>query len=220
MLTAFSAGLLLITVSELGDKTFFIAVILAMRHSRRLVFGGVVAALAAMTVLSVLIGKAASVLPEIYIHYAEIALFFGFGVKLLYEASRMPVRAECEEAEEAAAVVEGANWNLPESGGQTGLASAISLQSPQMAIVLQAFVLTFLAEWGDRTQIATIALAASNNPVGVTLGAILGHSICTAIAVIGGRLIACRISERAMTAIGGGLFLIFGAIAVLEGFPK
>ena len=38
VLTAFTASLLLITISELGDKTFFIAVILAMRHSRRTVF--------------------------------------------------------------------------------------------------------------------------------------------------------------------------------------
>ncbi|MBD0343400.1 MAG: TMEM165/GDT1 family protein, partial [Coleofasciculus sp. Co-bin14] len=71
MLTAFTAGLLLITVSELGDKTFFIAVILAMKHSRRLVFAGVLAALAAMTILSVLLGRAVSFLPAVYIHYAE-----------------------------------------------------------------------------------------------------------------------------------------------------
>ena len=39
-------------MSELGDKTFFIAAILAMRHSRMLVFGGAIAALGLMTVLS------------------------------------------------------------------------------------------------------------------------------------------------------------------------
>lgn len=43
MLIAFTAGLLLITISELGDKTFFIAMVMSMRHSRRLVFAGVVA---------------------------------------------------------------------------------------------------------------------------------------------------------------------------------
>jgi hypothetical protein len=40
MLTGFTAGLLLITLSELGDKTFFIGAILAMRHPRRWVFLG------------------------------------------------------------------------------------------------------------------------------------------------------------------------------------
>ena len=46
-------------------------------------------------------------------------------------------------------------------------------------IFLEAFVLTFLAEWGDRSQIATITLATHKNPVGVTIGGVIGHSICT-----------------------------------------
>ncbi|MFE1745955.1 TMEM165/GDT1 family protein [Coleofasciculus sp. H7-2] len=204
MLTAFTAGLLFITFSELGDKTFFIAVILAMRHSRRLVFAGVVAALAAMTVLSVLMGQVASLLPQNYLHFAEIIFFVGFGVKLLYEASQMPGGVDCEEAEEAIATVKKAELKMPK-------------QKTPWAIVLEAFMLTFLAEWGDRTQIATIALAASQPAMGVTAGAILGHSICAAIAVLGGRMIAGRISERLITAIGGGLFLLFGAIALWEG---
>lgn len=204
MLSAFTAGLLLIGVSELGDKTFFIAAILAMRHSRRLVFAGVIAALATMTVLSVLMGQVASLLPQVYIHYAEIALFVGFGFKLLYEASQMPAQScDVEIVQEATDVVEKAEFKLPK-------------QTP-VEIYLEAFVLTFLAEWGDRTQIATIALAAGNNPVGVTAGAILGHAICAAIAVIGGRMLAGYISERTITGLGGCLFLIFGVVAWLQG---
>jgi len=203
MLTAFTAGLLLITISELGDKTFFIGVILSMRYSRRLVFLGVLAALAAMTVLSVLLGQVVSLLPDYYIRYGEIALFLGFGFKLLYDASKMPAQAENTGAKEAA--VEVAKQNKKDK-----------LQSANFAILLQAFTMTFLAEWGDRTQISTIALAAAHQPVGVTVGAILGHGICTAIAVIGGRLIAGRISERLVTALGGVLFLIFGVVAMLE----
>jgi putative Ca2+/H+ antiporter (TMEM165/GDT1 family) len=204
VLTAFTAGLLLITVSELGDKTFFIAVILAMRHSRRLVFIGVLAALAAMTILSVLLGQAISFLPKIYIHYAEIALFFGFGLKLVYEASRMPAQAECEVVEEAMTTVKEAELKQPK-------------RKTPWRILSEAFALTFIAEWGDRTQIATIALAASKPALAVTAGAILGHGLCAAIAVIGGRLIAGRISERMVTAIGGFLFLLFGAIAWYSG---
>ncbi|MHC5611020.1 MAG: TMEM165/GDT1 family protein [Nostoc sp.] len=205
MLTAFTAALLLITVSELGDKTFFIAVILAMHHPRRLVFIGVTGALAAMSILSVLFGQAVSLLPKVYIHYAEIALFIAFGIKLLYDASKMSAAAcDTEVVEEAEAAVKKADLQ-------------VSKQKTSLAIVIEAFVLTFMAEWGDRTQIATIALAASNNPIGVTIGAILGHAICAAIAVIGGKMIAGRISERQITLIGGCLFLVFGVVAAIEG---
>jgi putative Ca2+/H+ antiporter (TMEM165/GDT1 family) len=204
VLAAFTAGLLLITVSELGDKTFFIAVILAMRHSRLLVFAGALAALAAMTVLSVLLGRAASFLPAVYIHVAEIALFAGFGLKLLYEAYQMPSQSDGVVAEEAMTVVKDAKLKQP-------------WKKSKLGIFLETFCLTFMAEWGDRTQIATIALAASKSAVGVTAGAILGHAICAAIAVIGGRLIAGRISERMVTGMGGCLFLLFGAIAFWQG---
>ncbi|MFM7383543.1 MAG: TMEM165/GDT1 family protein [Microcystaceae cyanobacterium] len=203
MLTAFTAALLLITISELGDKTFFIGMILAMRYSRRWVLAGVVTALVAMTLLSVLIGQAIAFLPPTYIHYAEIILFLAFGTKLLIEAWRMPAMATSEVIEEAEETIEGSAKNLQ--------------HNPQpLGIFFESFLLTFIAEWGDRTQIATIALAASNNVVGVILGAILGHTICALIAVMGGKWIAGRISERAITAIGGVLFFVFAGVAWLE----
>ncbi len=204
MLDAITASLLLILVSELGDKTFFIAAILAMRHSRALIYLGVIAALALMTILSVIVGRAASLLPDVYIHYAEVALFVGFGVKMLAEASRMPANScDAEVVKEAVEVVKQAELKLPQN-------------KTLLAIVLEAFWLTFIAEWGDLSQIGTIALAASYSPAGVAIGAILGHGICTAIAVISGRILAGRISERTLTLAGGCLFLFFGIVALVH----
>jgi putative Ca2+/H+ antiporter (TMEM165/GDT1 family) len=85
-----------------------------------------------------------------------------------------------------------------------------------MSILLEAFLLTFFAEWGDRTQIATITLAAAKHPLGVTLGATLGHGMATAIAVISGNLISGRLSERWLTIAGGCLFLVFGALVAWD----
>ena len=73
-----------------------------------------------------------------------------------------------------------------------------------------ALTLTFVAEWGDRSQIATIALASAKNPVGVTIGGVLGHSICTGAACIGGRMLASNISEKTVSQWGGVVFLLFG----------
>ena len=81
----------------------------------------------------------------------------------------------------------------------------------------QAFTLTFLAEWGDRSQIATIAMAAAQHPIGVCLGAALGHALCTSLAVVGGRILASSISERTVALMGGVLFLIFALHSVYMG---
>lgn len=202
-LTGFTAALLLITLSELGDKTFFIGVILATRHPRRWVFLGVTGALFLMTVLSVLIGQVATLFPQQIVQGLTVALFLGFGFKMLYDASRMRSLGslEDEEAEALEAV---------EKREQT-----VKHWTPR-SVVLEAFSLTFVAEWGDRTQIATIAMAAVHHPVGVVLGATLGHAICAAIAVACGKLIAGRISERLVTLMSGALFVVFGLVAALE----
>ncbi|MBD1821136.1 TMEM165/GDT1 family protein [Cyanobacteria bacterium FACHB-DQ100] len=214
MLTAFTAGLLLITVSELGDKTFFIAMCLAMRHSRRYVFAGATLALAAMTLLSVLLGHFAALLPEQIVYWSTIALFVGFGFKMLYDASKMPV--ECRD-KSLVASVDCASDAEREALEAVSQAEANLRKKTPFAITLEAFTLTFIAEWGDRTQINTMVLAASNNAIGVTIGAILGHAICCAIAVFGGRLIASHISERTVTLIGGILFFVFALVTWFEG---
>ena len=212
MLTAFTASLLLITISELGDKTFFIAVILAMRHPHKLVFSAVMSALALMTVLSVGMGQVVSLLPKTYTHYGAIALFIIFGIKLIYDALKMSPTATEEVVKEAEEAVEEQDQpiSLP-------IFSQLLKRYPNLGIWVQAFVMTFIAEWGDRTQISTITLAAATNPLAVTIGAILGHGICTAIAVIGGRLIAGKISEQIITGIGGVLFLVFGVVTYVQG---
>ncbi|MDS3859429.1 TMEM165/GDT1 family protein [Thermosynechococcaceae cyanobacterium BACA0444] len=206
MLTAFTAGLLLITVSEIGDKTFFIGVILATRHPKRWVFLGAWLALSLMTILSVLMGQVLALLPPQYTRYGAIGLFMFFGLRLLYQAWKMPAQGVAAETAEAEELVEKAEKEM--SPRQANSA---------WAIVGEAFTLTFLAEWGDRTQIATLTLAAAQNPWGVALGAITGHGISTLIAVVGGGLLAGRISERNITLLGGILFLIFAMVMWVEG---
>jgi putative Ca2+/H+ antiporter (TMEM165/GDT1 family) len=76
----------------------------------------------------------------------------------------------------------------------TGLHNLLSLLlSPAW---VQTFVMTFLGEWGDRSQIATIAMAAGQDYWWVTGGAVSGHAVCTSVAVIGGRAIAGKVSLR------------------------
>ena len=81
-------------------------------------------------------------------------------------------------------------------------------------MLTQAFVMTFLAEWGDRSQIATIALAASYNLLFVTLGCLLGHFICTGAAVQLGEWISHRVTEKQVFYAGGFVFVLSGTITL------
>jgi Ca2+/H+ antiporter, TMEM165/GDT1 family len=219
MLEAFTAGLLLITASELGDKTFFMAVVLATRYPRRPVLIGVVGALATMTMLSVGIGHFLMLLPQLLVQHlpanlsflAKITiqqvtalLFFLFGLKLLYESRQMSPLTDEEVRADAAEAVEAGDRRFQQ-------------RNTFWKIVIESFVLTFVAEWGDRTQVATITLAAAKNPIGVTIGGILGHTICALIAVWGGKMIAGKISEKTITVIGGVLFILFAVLTIVVG---
>jgi Ca2+/H+ antiporter, TMEM165/GDT1 family len=217
--TAFLNSIAMIIVTELGDKTFFIAAILAMRHERGVVFAGAISALALMTVLSSIIGFALpALLPRQYTHFAASVLFVYFGVKLLSEAYEMHRTGsgdgpsdELEEVESELKVdtdIENGDDDKEEHVKRENV-DAVKRRKRMMNIVSQSFTLTFLAEWGDRSQIATIALASAKDPIGVTMGGIIGHAMCTGLAVVGGRMLASKISEKTVSCAGGTLFLIF-----------
>ena len=59
--------------------------------------------------------------------------------------------------------------------------------------------------------LATIALGAAQNPLGVASGAVVGHVIATGLAVLGGAIASRYISERTVNVTGGVLFLVFAA---------
>ncbi len=97
---SFIATFSVIIVSELGDKTFFIAAIMAMRHSRTTVFAGAMAALALMHVMSAFFGYAITVVPRVYTYYLSSFLFAVFGVKMLKDGWKMSPNEAQEEFEE------------------------------------------------------------------------------------------------------------------------
>jgi putative Ca2+/H+ antiporter (TMEM165/GDT1 family) len=224
--SAFVNSLLVILVTEIGDKTFFIAAVLAMSHSRMVVYLGAMSALALMHVLSSIMGYALpNLLPRQYTHFASACLFVYFGLKLLKDAAEMKDEGPNEELQE----VEEELINKKGATGEDEEQASSSSDKPEGAKVFhahdnqaiqvftQAFTLTFLAEWGDRSQIATIALAASKNVLGVIIGGLIGHAFCTGVAVVGGRLLAARISERTVAIVGGVSFVACAVHSFMTG---
>ncbi|CAB4316094.1 unnamed protein product [Prunus armeniaca] len=199
---AFIASLSMILVSEIGDETFIIAALMAMRHPRSIVLSGALTALVIMTVLSTGLGRIVpNLISRKHTNSAATVLYLFFGLRLLYIAWRSDPKSsqkkEMEEVEE----------KLESGQGKTTFRRFFSRFCTP--IFLESFILTFLAEWGDRSQIATIALATHKNALGVAVGATLGHTICTSVAVVGGSMLASKISQRTVATVGGLLFLCF-----------
>jgi len=212
----FTKSLAMTVLSEIGDKTFFAAAILAMSHPRRLVLSGCLAALIVMTILSAFVGWAApNLLSRTWTHHITTLLFFGFGLWSLWDGFND--KGESEELAEVEAKL-GADFKANKGTSKEGSKVDDELKKKQRPflsqffspILLKAFSITFFGEWGDKSQIATIGLAADENPFGVVLGGILGQALCTTAAVIGGKSLASQISERIVALAGGVLFLVFG----------
>ncbi|CBY12725.1 unnamed protein product, partial [Oikopleura dioica] len=194
----FLSSLSVILVSEIGDKTFFIAAIMAMKYNRLTIFTGAILALATMTVMSVLMGALTTIIPRYITFYVSTALFALFGLKMLKEGFDMKPDSGLEEMEEVQQELKEKDEERERKTGdiesQGPVRASAKLRSCFSAVFLQAFTMTFLAEWGDRSQLTTIILGAREDILGVIVGGILGHSICTGMAVVGGRLIATKIS--------------------------
>lgn len=204
-LAAFGASLTAITLAELGDKTFFMALILATRHRGRHVFIGAFAALTAVTLISLGLGYGLrELLPPAVVPWLAAALFLVFGVKLLVDAQGMGAHQAEEEEKEAEEAVSEA-----ESRGRI---------SNTWAVIWESFALVFVAELGDRTQFTTIFLATAPafTFAGLLAGTLLGHALVTWLAVGAGKWIGGRLSEKVLYRLSGGLFLVFGIVSLKQ----
>ncbi|KAI0020609.1 hypothetical protein F4780DRAFT_355110 [Xylariomycetidae sp. FL0641] len=266
-LHSFMLSLTMILFSEVGDKTFLVAALMAMKHDRMVVFSAAFGALLVMTVLSAVLGHTVpALIPKRVTAFLAAGLFLVFGVKMLREGMAMDpnegvtaemqeVELELQEKEHQAlkhdrrrssvtpyALEMGLSRSRksrsqsrfptpprspstspgrspsPGRGVVSGVAVGLSnlfslLLSPAW---VQTFVMTFLGEWGDRSQIATIAMAAGQDYWWVTLGAAAGHACCTGVAVVGGRAIAGKVSLKVVTVGGAVAFIAFGFIYFVE----
>ncbi|ESQ34234.1 hypothetical protein EUTSA_v10008674mg [Eutrema salsugineum] len=217
VLQGFTKSLAMTFVSEIGDKTFFAAAILAMRYPRRLVLAGCVSALIVMTILSATVGWAApNLISRKWTHHITTFLFFGFGLWSLWDGFKQGGGGSEELAEVEAELDSDLKANGKTSKDSSKTEDENKKQKRPFLtqffspIFLKAFSINFFGEFGDKSQLATIGLAADENPLGVVLGGVVAQLLCTTAAVIGGKSLASQISERIVALSGGMLFIIFG----------
>lgn len=177
-------------LSELPDKTMLAAMVMAARRRPAAVFAGVTAAFVVQSLVAVLFGRVFAYLPAHWVRAGAGALF-------LFFAWRTWTEGEEEEA------VEGA-----ETRSAAGFARA----------AWASFLVIFLAEWGDLSQLATAALVAhTRKPLTVFLGATAALTTATALAVAVGRRMKGRVHPEKLKRGAALAFAAVGAYILVRG---
>ncbi len=87
-----------------------------------------------------------------------------------------------------------------------------------MQLFLSTFVTIFLAELGDKTQLATFLFAADNNTnkIIVFVGAALALVATSAMAVLLGGAISTFVGERVLKIVAGSGFIVIGMLTLFS----
>lgn len=157
----------IIFLAELPDKTMLSSIVMGSKMNPTYVFFGASTAFLLQVGIAVAVGGLVAEVPKRPLDIAVGVVFF-IGAYLIL---REMVNGEIEDEEEIASRRSGQGfW-------------------PQVTL---AFGITFIAEFGDLTQIATANLAAkTSDPFAVGIGAFLGLLVVTALAVsVGSKMIS------------------------------
>jgi putative Ca2+/H+ antiporter (TMEM165/GDT1 family) len=193
-MTAFITSFILVTIAEMADKTQLLTLSLSCRYPARKVLIGVAIAIALLNLAAVVVGAVAGrFIPLTAVRIGAGVLFIGFGL-----------------------------WNLLAKDKPSTEGEDCEVKSTRHIIpaVAGAF---FIAEIGDKTQLAVLSLGARFegslwSSIGVWLGATIGMILANALAVVIGHTAGRRVPEKLMKRISGALFIGFGIWTLAEVF--
>lgn len=179
----------LVFVGELPDKTMFASLVLSSRGRPLPVWIGAAAAFLVHVVIAVSVGVAIfSVLPHRAVD-AVVAALFAIGAVLAFGISEETEEHEAEE---------------------------IARATTTRRMVFTAFLVVFVAEWGDLTQILTANLAARYHaPFSVGVGATLALWAVAAIAVVGGQGLLRYLPVTVVRRVTGGVLVVLAIVAAV-----
>lgn len=174
----------LIFVAELPDKTAFATLLLATRGNPWAIFVGVAAAFFIQSIVAVLFGSVFIHLPQDWVHFAAGLLFLVFAYFMWRRDEPGMKKKESQDVDARA------------KGQITGFGKT----------VWTSFLLIFIAEWGDLTQLATASLVArTGETLTIFISAVLSLWTVTALVIAAG--------NRAAKVINPGLLQKIAAIA-------
>jgi len=202
---AFVESFYVVSIAELFDKTWFVAMLLGLAYSVRSAFWASFVAQSIHTCIAASFGMGISTIIPVQTLHFMVSGIFGlmtiFYANEWYEADPFAdstledAKAKKKEKEDAEL-----NHGLMDAG------------------FISCFVIVFMAEWGDRTQVALIALTSSLPVIPVCSGGLCAKFLLTGSAVI----MPCfldkrRFSDTFMNGVTAVSFACFTALALLAG---
>jgi putative Ca2+/H+ antiporter (TMEM165/GDT1 family) len=180
----------LIFVAELPDKTMIATLIMGSRYRPVLVWTGATLAFGVHAILAVAVGELLQLLPHAWIEAVTAVLFAAGAAYLLF----VPEKEEVEEGEEEA------------DSARNGLRT-----------VGAAFLVIFIGEFGDLTQILTANLAAKYHaPLPVFVGAFAALTCVAALGAFGGRALLRFLPLTVIRKAGGVLLAGFAVYSLVN----
>jgi putative Ca2+/H+ antiporter (TMEM165/GDT1 family) len=189
-LATFATTFAVIFLAELPDKTMFASLAMGTRMRPLWVWFGAASAFVVHVAIAVAAGSVFALLPKALVQVVAAALF-AFGAYTLLRGG-------------------GDGDDDGDGPGKqiTGL----------WPTYLTAFMVVFIGEWGDLTQITTANLAATRDPLSVALGSALALMTVSALALIAGRFIADRIPLKTVQRVGGIAMIVLAVWSLTEAF--
>lgn len=188
----------IVFVAELGDKTQLAAAGFATRFRAVPVVAGMCAGFIVVSTISALIGGAAgNALPTHGINLAAGILFIVVGAFGIWSAGRTNDSAAAQSSHDG-------------ESGRKGRFATLSVAATVASTII-------VAELGDKTMLATIALAARSDALMVWIGATLGISAAGLLGVALGRVLARKLDSAVIRRMGGLIFVATGITVLATG---
>ena len=182
---AFAVSFGAVALAEMGDKTQLLAMAFATKYKASRVMLGVFVATVLNHALAVAVGTFVSRVPGLSAWIQGLAALSFIGFGL---------------------------WTLKGDKLDEG---EVKKKRRRFGVVMTVAIAFFLAELGDKTQLATIALAArfSGTPAGVLAGTTTGMLAADAFGIVVSVVLCRRIPERTIKLVSAGAFVFFGFFA-------
>ncbi len=180
----------LIAAAEMGDKSQLVCMTLAARHKALPVMWGAIAAFALLNTLAVIFGAAIASWLPDFVVAATVALLFA-----LFGIQAVLMQADDDD-------------------------DATPTEKSGHSIFFTTFLLITVAEFGDKTQLAVVALSSTAAPLAVWLGATLALASTSALGILAGRTILQKVPLVLLHKISGSIFLLLSVIASYRAYTS